>query len=71
MIGLFKIFDAHAHFYSNSFFKFLIKQKPNRADINAGTSELAAKGHIEIPAKIRNSLPNGGSISWTNGSWKG
>ena len=51
MIGLFKIFDAHVHFYSNSFFKFLIKQKPNRADINTELRNLAAKGHIEIPGE--------------------
>jgi hypothetical protein len=51
MIGLFKIFDAHVHFYSNSFFKFLVKQKPNRADINTELRNLAAKGHIEIPGE--------------------
>ena len=49
MIGLYKIFDAHVHFYSNSFFKFLVKQKPNRADINTELRNLASKGHIEIP----------------------
>jgi predicted TIM-barrel fold metal-dependent hydrolase len=51
MIGLFKIFDAHVHFYSNSYFKFLVKQKPNRADISAELRNLAAKGHIEIPGE--------------------
>jgi predicted TIM-barrel fold metal-dependent hydrolase len=49
MIGLFKIFDAHFHFYSNSFFRFLVKQKPNRLDINTELKNLASKGHIEIP----------------------
>lgn len=51
MIGLFKIFDAHVHFYSNAYFKFLVKQKPNRADINTELRNLAAKGHIEIPGE--------------------
>jgi hypothetical protein len=51
MVGLFKIFDAHVHFYSNAFFKFLVKQKPNRADINTELKNLAAKGHIEIPGE--------------------
>ncbi|MEK6566297.1 MAG: amidohydrolase family protein [Bacteroidota bacterium] len=51
MIGLFKIFDAHVHFYSNSFFKFLVKQKSNRADINTELKNLASKGHIEIPGE--------------------
>lgn len=51
MIGLFKIFDSHVHFYSNSFFKFLVKQKPNRADINTELRNLASKGHIEIPGE--------------------
>lgn len=51
MIGLFKVFDAHVHFYSNSFFKFLVKQKPNRADINTELRNIAAKGHIEIPGE--------------------
>lgn len=49
MIGLFKIFDAHVHFYSNSYFRFLVKQKSNRLDINTELKNLAAKGHIEIP----------------------
>lgn len=49
MIGLFKIFDAHVHFYSNAFFRFLVKQKPNRADISTELRNIAAKGHIEIP----------------------
>jgi uncharacterized protein len=49
MIGLYKIFDAHVHFYSNAYFKYLIKQKPNRADINAELRNLATKGHLEIP----------------------
>jgi uncharacterized protein len=51
LIGLFKIFDAHVHFYSNSFFKFLVKQKPNRSDINTELRNLASKGHIEIPGE--------------------
>ncbi len=51
MIGLFKIFDAHVHFYSNSFFRFLVKQKPNRADINTELKNVAMKGHIEIPGE--------------------
>lgn len=51
MIGLFKIFDAHFHFYSNSFFRFLVKQKPNRLDINTELKNIAAKGHIEIPGE--------------------
>jgi predicted TIM-barrel fold metal-dependent hydrolase len=51
MIGLYKIFDAHVHFYSNSYFKYLVKQKPNRADINTELRNLAAKGHIEIPGE--------------------
>ncbi|MEX0601845.1 MAG: amidohydrolase family protein, partial [Bacteroidota bacterium] len=49
MIDLFKIFDAHVHFYSNSFFRFLVKQKPSRADIGTELKNIAAKGHIEIP----------------------
>ncbi|MBM4168325.1 MAG: hypothetical protein FJ215_04120 [Ignavibacteria bacterium] len=49
MVGLFKIFDSHVHFYSNSFFRFLIKQKPNRADFSSELRSIAAKGHIEIP----------------------
>ena len=51
MIGLFKIFDAHVHFYSNSYFKYLVKQKPSRADINSELRNLASKGHIEIPGE--------------------
>ncbi|HWP82639.1 MAG TPA: amidohydrolase family protein [Bacteroidota bacterium] len=51
MVGLFKIFDAHFHFYSNSFFRFLVKQKPNRLDINTELKNLASKGHIEIPGE--------------------
>ncbi len=51
MIGLFKIFDAHVHFYSNAFFRFLVKQKPNRADINTELRNISAKGHIEIPGE--------------------
>jgi predicted TIM-barrel fold metal-dependent hydrolase len=51
MIGIFKIFDAHTHFYSNSFFRFLVRQKPNRADINTELKNIAAKGHIEIPGE--------------------
>src|SRR3989304_6728337 len=49
MIGLLKIFDAHVHFYSNSFFRFLVKQKPNRADVSTELKNIAMKGHIEIP----------------------
>jgi predicted TIM-barrel fold metal-dependent hydrolase len=49
MIGLYKIYDAHVHFYSNAYFKYLIKQKPNRADINSELFNIASKGHIEIP----------------------
>jgi hypothetical protein len=51
MVGLYKIFDAHVHFYSNSYFRFLIKQKTNRLDINSELRTLAAKGHIEIPGE--------------------
>ena len=51
MIGLFKIFDAHVHFYSNSYFKFLVRQKINRLDINAELKNLAAKGRIEVPGE--------------------
>jgi predicted TIM-barrel fold metal-dependent hydrolase len=51
MIGLFKIFDTHVHFYSNSYFKFLVKQKPNRVDIGTELKNLAAKGHLEIPGE--------------------
>jgi len=51
LIGLYKIFDAHVHFYSNSYFKFLVKQKQNRVDVNTELRNLAAKGHIEIPGE--------------------
>lgn len=51
MIGLFKIFDAHVHFYSNAFFRFLVKQKQNRADISTELRNIATKGHIEIPGE--------------------
>jgi uncharacterized protein len=51
LIGLYKIFDAHVHFYSNSYFKFLVKQKQNRLDVNTELRNLAAKGHIEIPGE--------------------
>jgi predicted TIM-barrel fold metal-dependent hydrolase len=51
MIGLFKIFDAHVHFYSNSYFKLLIRQKLRRADINTELKNIASKGHIEIPGE--------------------
>jgi len=51
MIGLYKIFDAHLHFYSNSYFKLLVKQKLNRMDIGSELKNLAAKGHIEIPGE--------------------
>ncbi len=49
MIGIFKIFDSHVHFYSNSFFRFLVKQKPSRSDISTELKNIASKGHIEIP----------------------
>lgn len=49
MIGLFKIFDAHLHFYSHQYFRYLIRQKPNRLDINTELRNLATRGHIEIP----------------------
>ncbi|MBI4418476.1 MAG: amidohydrolase family protein [Ignavibacteriales bacterium] len=51
MIGLFKIFDAHTHFYSNAYFRFLVKQKPNRSDINTELRNIAMKGHLEIPGE--------------------
>jgi len=51
MIGLFKIFDAHVHFYSNAYFRFLVRQKTNRLDINAELKNLATKGRIEIPGE--------------------
>jgi hypothetical protein len=51
MIGLFKIFDSHVHFYSNSYFRFLVKQKTNRLDINTELKNLAARGHLEIPGE--------------------
>ena len=51
MIGLFKIFDAHVHFYSNTYFRYLVRQKTNRLDINAELKNLAARGHIEIPGE--------------------
>jgi uncharacterized protein len=51
MIGLYKIFDAHVHFYSNNFFKYSVRQKLKRADINSELRNLAAKGHIEIPGE--------------------
>jgi predicted TIM-barrel fold metal-dependent hydrolase len=51
MIGLFKIFDAHVHFYSNSYFRFLVRQKTNRLDINSELKSLATKGRIEIPGE--------------------
>jgi uncharacterized protein len=51
MIGLFKIFDVHVHFYSNSYFRFLVRQKTNRLDINAELKNLSAKGRIEIPGE--------------------
>ncbi len=49
MIGLFKIFDSHIHFYSNAYFRFLIRQKTNRVDIGTELKNLATKGRIEIP----------------------
>jgi len=51
MIGLFKIFDVHVHFYSNSYFRFLVRQKTNRLDINTELKNLSAKGRIEIPGE--------------------
>jgi predicted TIM-barrel fold metal-dependent hydrolase len=51
MIGLFKIFDIHVHFYSNSYFRFLVRQKTNRLDINTELKNLSAKGRIEIPGE--------------------
>jgi uncharacterized protein len=51
LIGLYKIFDAHVHFYSNTYFKYLVKQKTNRVDINTELRNLASKGHIEIPGE--------------------
>ncbi len=51
MIGLYKIFDSHIHFYSSTFFRYLIKQKPNRADLSTELRNLAAKGHLEIPGE--------------------
>ncbi|MFH0992282.1 MAG: amidohydrolase family protein [bacterium] len=56
MIGLYKIFDAHVHYYSNQFFRYLVKQKLNRMDINTELRNLAAKGHIEIPGDDPNQL---------------
>lgn len=49
MVGLFKIFDSHLHFYSHSFFRFLITQKPARTDRATELKKIAAKGRIEIP----------------------
>lgn len=51
MIGLFKIFDSHVHFYSHSYFRFLVRQKTNRLDISAELKNLATKGRIEIPGE--------------------
>ena len=51
MIGLFKIFDAHVHFYSNAYFRFLVRQKLNRLDFNAELKTIATKGRIEIPGE--------------------
>jgi uncharacterized protein len=51
MIGLYKIFDVHVHFYSNSYFRFLVRQKTNRLDINTELKNLSAKGRIEIPGE--------------------
>lgn len=51
MVGLFKIFDAHVHFYSNAYFRFLVRQKPNRADLSSELRTIASKGHIEIPGE--------------------
>jgi len=49
VIGLFKIFDAHVHLYGGTYFKYLVRQKPNRLDIASELRALAAKGHIELP----------------------
>jgi uncharacterized protein len=51
MIGLFKIFDSHVHFYSNAYFRFLVRQKTNRVDIGTELKNLATKGRIEIPGE--------------------
>ncbi len=51
MIGLFKIFDSHLHFYSNNYFKLLIRQKLNRVDINTELRMMATKGHFEVPGE--------------------
>lgn len=51
MIGLFKIFDAHVHFYSHAYFRFLVRQKTNRLDLGAELKNLATKGRIEIPGE--------------------
>ena len=51
MIGLYKIFDVHVHFYSNSYFRFLVRQKTNRLDISTELKNLSAKGRIEIPGE--------------------
>ena len=51
MIGLFKIFDAHIHFYSHAYFRFLVRQKTNRLDLAAELKNLATKGRIEIPGE--------------------
>ncbi len=51
MVGLFKIFDSHVHFYSNAYFRFLVRQKPKRADLNTELRTIASKGHIEIPGE--------------------
>lgn len=71
MIGLFKIFDAHVHFYSNSYFKFLVRQKINRLDINAELKNLAAKGRIEVPVRTPSYWQNVGSKSLTSGRLNG
>jgi predicted TIM-barrel fold metal-dependent hydrolase len=51
MIGLFKIFDAHVHFYSHAYFRFLVRQKTNRLDLGTELKNLATKGRIEIPGE--------------------
>lgn len=51
MVGLFKIFDSHVHFYSHSFFRFLITQKSERTDRATELKKIATKGKIEIPGE--------------------
>jgi uncharacterized protein len=51
MIGLYKIFDIHVHFYSNSYFRYLVRQKTNRLDISTELKNMSSKGRIEIPGE--------------------